>query len=144
MKKKNITIDDLARMVQKEFNEINQKLGKLDRNDQLILKRLEGVVYRTEFEKLEIRVAELENLGWDEKHGCYAIHPVCIVVAESFENAAETVGGEFAEIAIARHEKTKSVVSPKSLYKEMKVLQIMELPFFEQEFIELLSTTKTG
>jgi len=62
MKKKNITIDDLARMVQKEFNEINQKLGKLDRNDQIILKRLEGVVYRTEFEKLEIRVAELENL----------------------------------------------------------------------------------
>jgi len=62
MKKKNITIDDLARMVQKEFSEINQKLGKLDRNDQLILKRLEGVVYRTEFEKLEIRVTELENL----------------------------------------------------------------------------------
>jgi hypothetical protein len=50
MKKKNITIDDLARMVQKEFSEINQKLGRLDRNDQLILKRLEGVVYRTEFE----------------------------------------------------------------------------------------------
>jgi hypothetical protein len=52
MIKENITIEDLARMVQKEFSEINQKLGKLDKNDQLILKRLEGVVYRTEFEKL--------------------------------------------------------------------------------------------
>jgi len=62
MKKKNITISDLARMVQKEFGAINQQLNKLDRNDQTILKRLEGVVYRTEFEKLEVRVVELENL----------------------------------------------------------------------------------
>lgn len=69
MKKKNITIDDLAGMVQKEFREINQKLNrldgnvsKLDSNDKIILKRLEGVVYRTEFEKLEVRVIELENL----------------------------------------------------------------------------------
>ena len=62
MKKKNITIEDLARMTQKEFGAINQKLAKLDKNDQAILKRLDGVVYRTEFEKLEIRVAELENL----------------------------------------------------------------------------------
>lgn len=53
MSKNNITIDGLARMVQKEFNEINQKLGKLDslkknldrldKNDQIIIKRLEGV-----------------------------------------------------------------------------------------------------
>ncbi|MFH1575620.1 MAG: hypothetical protein ABIB55_01580 [Candidatus Nealsonbacteria bacterium] len=62
MNKKNITIDDLALMIQKEFGEIHQKLGKLDKNDQIILKRLEGVVFRTEFEKLEIRVAELEGL----------------------------------------------------------------------------------
>jgi len=62
MKKGNITIEKLAVMIQKEFNEIHQKLGKLDKNDELILKRLEGVVYRTEFEKLEVRVAELENL----------------------------------------------------------------------------------
>ncbi|MDO8436022.1 MAG: hypothetical protein Q7S82_01380 [bacterium] len=48
MEKKNITIDDLAVMVQKEFREIDQKLSKLDSNDQIILKRLEGVVYRTE------------------------------------------------------------------------------------------------
>jgi len=62
MRKKNITISDLARMVQKEFGAIHQQLNKLDRNDQTILKRLEGVVYRTEFEKLEVRVIELENL----------------------------------------------------------------------------------
>ncbi|MEK9134949.1 MAG: hypothetical protein AAB451_01485 [Patescibacteria group bacterium] len=72
MANKNITIDALARMVQKEFSEVNQKLIKLDRmdrnidrldkNDQIIIKRLEGIVYRTEFEKLEIRVIELENL----------------------------------------------------------------------------------
>jgi len=62
MKEKSITIEDLARMVQKEFDGINQRLGKLDKNDQIILKRLEGVVYRTEFEGLEIRVAELEGL----------------------------------------------------------------------------------
>jgi hypothetical protein len=65
MIKKNISIDDLALMIQKEFGEIHQKLGKLDKlekNDLTIMKRLEGVVYRTEFETLEIRVAELEGL----------------------------------------------------------------------------------
>ena len=61
MSNKNITIDALARMVQKGFGEVDQKLIKLDKdidrlnkNDQIILKRLEGVVYRTEFEKLEL------------------------------------------------------------------------------------------
>ncbi len=62
MKEKNITIEKLAGMIQKEFDSIHQKLGKLDKNDEMILKRLEGVVYRTEFEKLEVRVAELEGL----------------------------------------------------------------------------------
>jgi len=65
MKKKNITMDDLAGMAKREFDEIHKKLGKLDtleKNDQVILKRLEGVVYRTEFERLEIRVKELEDL----------------------------------------------------------------------------------
>ena len=69
MKRKEITIDDLARIVQGEFTAVQRKLDRLDKNmtrlatnDQTILKRLEGVVYRTEFEKLEIRVKELENL----------------------------------------------------------------------------------
>ena len=51
MSNKNITIDALARMVQKGFGEVDQKLIKLDKdidrlnkNDQIILKRLEGVV----------------------------------------------------------------------------------------------------
>jgi len=62
MKKKNITIDDLARMVQGEFNGIQQQLKKLEKNDQVIIKKLEGVVYRHEFEELRLRVKELENL----------------------------------------------------------------------------------
>ena len=62
MAKKGITIDDLAGMVQKEFIEINQQLKKLDKNDQVIIKKLEGVVYRNEFEDLRVRVKELENL----------------------------------------------------------------------------------
>jgi hypothetical protein len=62
MVKEDITIDKLAVMIQKEFSDIHKKLNALDKNDQLILKRLEGVVYRTEFERLETRVFELEEL----------------------------------------------------------------------------------
>jgi len=66
MKKNNITIDDLAAMVQKEFVAVHQKFfnleKKLNDNDQQIIKRLEGIVYRNEFETLEIRVRELEDL----------------------------------------------------------------------------------
>jgi len=69
MKNKKITIDDLARMVQggfsdmkEEFDGMSDRMDRLEKGQQLTLKRLEGVVYRTEFEKLEIRVAELEGL----------------------------------------------------------------------------------
>jgi len=79
MAKTKISVDDLALMLQKEFNEIHPRLAKIDgierriggmernievlkKDDQMILKRLEGVVYRTEFEKLEIRVHDLEDL----------------------------------------------------------------------------------
>jgi hypothetical protein len=62
MENKNITIDDLAIMVQKEFSQIHQKLNKLEENDQAILKRLTGIVFREEFQKLEGRIFELENL----------------------------------------------------------------------------------
>lgn len=62
MKGKSITIDDLARMVQGEFGEMHQKLNKLEKNDQAILKKLEGVVYRYEFDELKLRVRELEDL----------------------------------------------------------------------------------
>ena len=62
MAKRNITIDDLARMVQREFKEVNQKLNRLDKNDQTILKRLQGVVYHHEFDDLKMRVKRLEDL----------------------------------------------------------------------------------
>ena len=62
MKNKSITIDDLAGMVQGEFGEMHQKLNKLEKNDQVILKKLEGIVYRYEFDELQTRVKDLENL----------------------------------------------------------------------------------
>jgi len=62
MENKNISTDDLARMLQKEFSQIHQKLNKLEENDQVIIKHLSGIVYREEFEKLEGRIIELENL----------------------------------------------------------------------------------
>ena len=62
MGKKEITIDDLARMVQKEFTGIQQQLKGLEKNDQAIMKKLDGIVYRHEFEELRLRVKELENL----------------------------------------------------------------------------------
>ena len=62
MKKRDITIDDLARMVQKEFTGVQQQLKMLEKNDQAIIKKLDGVVYRHEFEELSLRVKELENL----------------------------------------------------------------------------------
>ena len=75
MKKKSITIDDLARMVQKGFNETAnreqvenlEKWAKLrfdnmDRELKGIRKQLTGIVYRHEFEELETRVKGLEGL----------------------------------------------------------------------------------
>lgn len=111
-----------------------------------------------------------KNLGFDSRHGCDAVYPLGIVIAESYESAAVTLGGEFRERAIAKHEKEKVIVLPKSRFKptkedsehfkagefleyrlsgfyfcitpdeEEKVIQIMELPFKEQEPIELLKT----
>jgi archaellum component FlaC len=69
MKQKTLTIDDLALMVQKGFDESNGRFDRLD--DQFtgidhdlkaIRKQLTGVVYRHEFETLEERVKELENM----------------------------------------------------------------------------------
>ncbi|MDD5221556.1 MAG: hypothetical protein WC309_01330 [Candidatus Paceibacterota bacterium] len=66
MDKKTITIEDLAMMTQKELLSLRQDMikgfNRLEESNKLILKRLEGMVYRTEFEQLEIRVSELENL----------------------------------------------------------------------------------
>jgi len=73
MEKQNITIEDLARMVQKGFNENKdrekdfknwtmQRFDGMDKQFQAIRKQLTGIVYRYEFEDLEMRVKELENL----------------------------------------------------------------------------------
>jgi len=75
MKKKKITIEDLARMVKKGFDEtakeeqvINlekwakRRFDNIDRELEKIRKQLTGIVYRQEFEKLEARVKDLEDL----------------------------------------------------------------------------------
>jgi polyhydroxyalkanoate synthesis regulator phasin len=75
MAKKNITIDDLARMVQKGFNETagkdqvenlehwaKNRFDGIDRELKAIRSQLTGVVYRKEFEELETRVKDLEHL----------------------------------------------------------------------------------
>lgn len=82
MKKKNITIDDLAIMVKKGFDGTAKKeqvenvekqvdnlekwtkhrFDNIDRELKSIRKQLTGVVYRYELEHLESRVKDLENL----------------------------------------------------------------------------------
>jgi archaellum component FlaC len=76
MKSNPMTIEDLARMVQNGFNESNERFdkvddqfekvgghfGRIDRELKAIRKELVGVVHRREFEKLEDRVQDLENL----------------------------------------------------------------------------------
>jgi archaellum component FlaC len=82
MKKKNLTIDDLAIMVQKGFegtsgkgqvekleNQVENlerwaksRFDNVDRDLKGIRKQLTGIVYRHEFEGLDDRVKDLENL----------------------------------------------------------------------------------
>ncbi len=64
-----MTIDDLAVMVQGGFNEVNKHLqghekrfDHVDHELKLIRKQLMDVVERGEFEKLEERVRDLENM----------------------------------------------------------------------------------
>lgn len=69
MPKKKITIDDLARMVKEGFDEVtgwqnwaSKRFEVVDDDLKAIRKQLTGVVYRPEFEKLESRVRDLEDL----------------------------------------------------------------------------------
>jgi hypothetical protein len=73
MKNKLLTIDDLAVMVQKGFAESKtqvdeledstiERFTRIDHELKAIRKQLTNVVYRNEFEKLEERVKELENM----------------------------------------------------------------------------------
>jgi archaellum component FlaC len=73
MKKKPIAIEDLALMIGKGFEEtatqtdelekwVKGRFDNIDRELKGIRKGLAGVVYRHEFEELQTRVKELENL----------------------------------------------------------------------------------
>ena len=75
MANKKTTIEDLARMINKGFdgtatkNQVDDlevwaknRFDGVDRELKAIRKQLVGVVYRHEFEELETRVKELENL----------------------------------------------------------------------------------
>lgn len=68
MENENLTLDDLAGMVKKgfdgvdeRFNSVENKLGKLEENQKVIIAKLENVVYRDEFDELKTRVQELEE-----------------------------------------------------------------------------------
>lgn len=61
MKKKNITIDDLARMVRKGFDGVDQRFNRVDN----ALERIEKLLiaeHRRRIEKLEVDVRELKEL----------------------------------------------------------------------------------
>lgn len=82
MAKKKITIDDLARMVKEGFDEMARKdqlsavkdhlssfekwtmrrFDVIDGDLKIIKKQLDRVVFRHEFEKLETRVKDIEDL----------------------------------------------------------------------------------
>ena len=75
MEENNITIEGLARMIERGFEEgakkdqlesfeswTKQRFNSVDRELKVINKKLTGVVYRYEFEELEDRVKELEGL----------------------------------------------------------------------------------
>ena len=62
MKKQSTTIEDLAMMVQKGFNQVDEQFGQVHHELKAIRKELVGVVYRREYEELEERVRDLENM----------------------------------------------------------------------------------
>jgi len=66
MKPKNVTNDELAAMVQKGFAEskrqVDEQFVQVHHELGAIRKQLLGVVYRPEFDDLQERVHELENL----------------------------------------------------------------------------------
>ena len=64
MAKKNITIDELAAMVKKGFDKTASKeqLDKVEKDLAIIKSQLAGVVYKPDFDKLEMRVEYLENV----------------------------------------------------------------------------------
>ena len=61
-KTKKITLDALAAMIKKGFDENTGQHSKIFSRLNDIDKKLEGIVYRNEFDKLQGRVTTLENL----------------------------------------------------------------------------------
>ncbi len=66
---KSITIDDLAVMVQKGFNNVDERFTQVDKQFaqvrhelKAIRRELLGVVYRPEFDDLQDRVRDMEHL----------------------------------------------------------------------------------
>lgn len=79
MPKKKVTIDDLARMTKEGFDEVTGAMARkdaleafqrwtmrrfdvIDTDLKMIKKQLDRVVFRQEFEKLEARVKDIEDL----------------------------------------------------------------------------------
>ena len=70
MIKKNITINDLAVMVQKGFNESDTHFEKIElrmdnlENEMKIIRKhqIAHTIYRDEFENLEMRIKYIENI----------------------------------------------------------------------------------
>lgn len=59
---KNITINELADMVQKGFAGQDKRFDNVERNLAIIKSQLVGIVYKPDFDKLEMRVEYLENM----------------------------------------------------------------------------------
>lgn len=66
MAKKNITINDLAVMMKNSFDGqaeiVNKRFDKVEKDLTIIKSQLAGVVYKPDFDKLEMRVEYLENV----------------------------------------------------------------------------------
>jgi len=68
MENKNITIEDLAGMIQKGFNGVDQRFDRVDQRFDKVEDRLETIEkllivnHRERIEKLEIEVKELKEL----------------------------------------------------------------------------------
>jgi len=64
MAKKNLTIDDLAVMIKKGFDNTVTiaRFEKVEKDLTIIKSQLAGVVYKPDFDKLEMRVEYLENI----------------------------------------------------------------------------------
>ena len=55
------SLDKLGGMIKRSFDDVYQRLDKLNENDKIIMAKLEGIVYRKEFEELKLRVETIEE-----------------------------------------------------------------------------------